>query len=119
MNPDSAPGALPYLLQAVVGGAIGAFFAVLASFIGKRAMKFFPDILLGAGGYLGGVALTPYIPWHINTITYRIGDAVVRATSRHYQYPYRVAFVLAALLPLLYESIRLAMDRRKPASPPR
>jgi hypothetical protein len=118
MNPDTAPSAFPYLLQAVVGGAIGAFIAVLASFFKKRPMKFFPDILLGAGGYLGGVALTPYLPWHLNTITYRIGGAVVRATSRHYQYPYRIAFALAALLPVLYELIRLIVERRKAPQPP-
>ena len=112
MNPDTGPNLLPFLLEAVVGASIGAFIAVLASLRGKRAMKFFPDILLGAAGYLGGVLLTPRLPWHQNTIQYRIGDTVIRSTSRHFQYPYRIGFALAVLLPVIYELIRLVIEKR-------
>lgn len=115
MNPETGPDTLPFLLEAVVGASIGALIAVLASLRGKRKMKFFPDILLGAAGYLAGVALTPRIPWHQNTIQYRIGDTVIRSTSRHIQYPYRIGFALAVLLPVIYELIRYFVERRKVA----
>ncbi|HUA86744.1 MAG TPA: hypothetical protein VMB85_22965 [Bryobacteraceae bacterium] len=112
MNPDSTQNAFPILLEAVVGGAIGAFIAIAASLLGKRAIKFVPDLLLGVAGYLGGVALTPYLPWHLNTIEYRMGNAVIRSTSRHFQYPYRVGFAVAVLLPLIYELVRLFFERK-------
>lgn len=117
MNPDTAPSAFPFLLEAVVGGSIGAFIAVLFSLFGKRAMKFFPDILLGAAGFMGGIFLTPHIPWRLNTVTVQAGNAVIRTTSRHYQYPYRVGFLIAVLLPLIYEGIRFFWERRRPAKP--
>ena len=112
MNPQTAPDSLPYLLEAVVGGAIGAFIAIAASLLGKRALKFSPDLLLGAAGYIAGVALTPHIPWHQNTIQYRVGDAVIRSTTRHIQYPYRVGFLAAVLVPAIYEVIRYFVERR-------
>jgi hypothetical protein len=112
MNPDSAQNAFPILLEAVVGGAIGACIAIAASLLGKRAIKFFPNLLLGVAGYIGGVALTPHIPWHLNTIEYRMGNAVIRSTSRHFQYPYRIGFALAVLLPVIYELIRLFFERK-------
>ena len=115
MNPDNAQNAFPILLEAVVGGAIGAFIAIVASFFGKRAMKFAPGLLLGVAGYIGGVALTPYIPWHLNTIEYRMGNAVIRSTSRHFQYPYRIGFALAVLLPLMFELIRLFFEKKTKA----
>ena len=113
MNPGATPAIPPFLLEAIVGAAIGAFLAVLASWWGKRATKFFQDVLLGAAGYLAGVAITPRIPWHQNTITYRMGDAVIRTTSRHFQYPYRVGFLMAVLFPLVYETIRFFVERKK------
>ena len=117
MNPQTSPDALPLLLEAVVGGSIGALIAIIASRLGKRPIKFFPDLLLGAAGFLGGVALTPYIPWHQNTIQYQIGGTVVRSTSRHFQYPYRIGIAIAVLLPLIYELIRLWIEKKtkKPA----
>ena len=115
MNPET-PNILPYLLEAVVGAAIGAFVAIAFSFVTKRRINFVPDLLLGAAGYLGGVAAVVRIPWHENTIVYRVGNTVVRSTTRHYQYPYRVAFVLAVLLPVLFEVISLMIRRRKPGS---
>lgn len=116
MNPDTAPNAFPLLLEAVVGGSIGAFIAVVASLFGKRAMKFFPGILLGAAGFIAGVYATPHIPWHQNTIQYRMGETVVRSTSRHYQYPYRIGLAIAILLPLIYELIRLLMEKKTKVS---
>jgi hypothetical protein len=118
MNPDTGPSAFPLLLEAVVGGSVGALIAIVAAQFGKRAMKFFPDILLGIAGYIGGIYATPHIPWHQNTITYRIGNTVVRSTTRHYQYPYRIAFVVGALVPLIYELIRFVIEKRAGARTP-
>jgi hypothetical protein len=117
MNPEQSPDAFPFLLEAVVGASIGALIAIIASRFGKRPIKFFPDLLLGAVGYVGGVALTPHIPWHQNTIQYRVGAAVVRATSRHFQYPYRVGFVIAVLAPLLYEVARFFFEKKAQVKP--
>jgi hypothetical protein len=111
MNPDSPPQAFPYLLEAVIGLAIGAWIAVGASYFAKRPMRLLQDMALGIIGYVGGAAGVPYIPWHRNTITYRVGNTVVSTTTRHFQYPLRVAFVLAVLLPALYEFYRLVLKR--------
>jgi len=112
MNPDT-PTVLPYLLEAVVGAAIGTFVALAVSVLRKSPLNFVPDLLLGAIGYIGGAVATSYVPWHQNTITYRVGNTVFRSTMRHYQYPYRVAFALAVLLPLIFEAIRYFAGRRK------
>jgi hypothetical protein len=112
MNPDTGPDPLPYLLEAVVGAAIGAFIAVTAGQLTKRPIRVLPDILLGVAGYLGGAVGTAHIPWRLNTISYRVGNAVIRSTSKHYQYPYRVAFVLAVLLPVVFETIRFLRGRK-------
>ena len=111
MNPDSPPQAMPYLLEAVIGLAIGAWIAVMVSFFTKRPLRLLYDMVLGAVGYVGGAAGTPYIPWHRNTITYRVGNTIVSSTTRHFQYPLRVAFALAVLLPALYELYRLFLKR--------
>jgi hypothetical protein len=111
MNPDSPPQALPYLLEAVIGVAIGAWIAFAASFFSKRPLRLVQGILLGMAGYIAGAVATPLIPWHRNTIVYRSGTTIVSSTTRHFQYPLRVAFALAVLLPALYEFYRLVLKR--------
>lgn len=111
MNPDSPPQALPYLLEAVIGMAIGAWIAFAVSFFSKRPMQLVQDIVLGVAGYVAGAIGTPLVPWHRNTIVYRSGSTIVSSTTRHFQYPLRVAFVLAVLLPALYEFYRLVLKR--------
>ncbi len=102
---------MPYLLEAVIGLAIGAWIAVMASFFTKRPLQLLQDMVLGAIGYAGGAIGTPYIPWHRNTITYRVGNTIINSTTKHFQYPLRVAFALAVLLPALYECYRLFLKR--------
>ncbi len=111
MNPEAPPQALPYLLEAVIGLAIGAWISVMASFFFKKPQKLLQDMLLGVVGYVAGATASPLIPWHRNTITYRVGNTVISSTTRHFQYPLRVAFALAVLLPVAYECYRLVLKR--------
>ena len=96
-----------YLLQGVVGLAIGALIGLLVVLVTKRQGAILPDALLGIIGFVGGAVATARIPWQQNTVTRRVGDAIISTTSRHYQHPYRVALLLAVLLPVLFEVYRL------------
>jgi len=117
MKPEAGPqDALPLLMEAVVGAAIGALVALVVSLVAKRRINIFQDLLLGAGGYIGGVAATPYIPWHRNTITYRVGNTIISSTTRHFQHPYRVAFVTALLLPVVFETVIYFMRKKAGSS---
>jgi hypothetical protein len=90
----------------VVGAAIGAAIGVLASIIGKQAnlgRAFLIDTLLGAVAFAGTRMVFAFGPIHGETITRHVGNAVISTTMKRYQYPNRVAFPLAVLLPLLYE----------------
>jgi hypothetical protein len=111
MNPDAPPQALPYLLEAVIGLAIGVWIAFAVSFFSKRPLKMLQDGILGIIGYVGGATASPLIPWHRNTITYRMGNTIVSSTTRHFQYPLRAALALGILLPALYEIYRLVLKR--------
>jgi hypothetical protein len=65
------------------------------------------DALLGAAGFVGGAVYSAKVPWQLNTVTRKVGDTIVSTTSRHYQYPYRAALLMAVLLPVLWEVVRL------------
>jgi hypothetical protein len=69
------------------------------------------DASLGAVGFVGGFVGSVLMPWPRNTITYKLGDTVVSSTMNSYQHPYRVALVLAVLLPVLREFYRWQRSR--------
>jgi hypothetical protein len=100
-----------YLLEVVVGICAGAIVAALISVVFKRPANFVKDAMLGAIGFIGGVAITPHLPWRINTVTRHVGDAIVTTTSHRFQHPYRIALLLAFLLPIVYELIRMRFGR--------
>ncbi len=100
----------------VVGGAIGAGLAVAFSVLtkeGKLDRSFLIDTILGAVGFAGTRIVIALAPIQSETISRHVGNAIVTTTMRRYQYPNRVAFPLAVLLPLLYE---LFMFKRRKGS---
>jgi hypothetical protein len=98
---------MAYLLEAVVGICIGASIALLVIVVTKRPAKILPDAILGAIGFVGGAVASAKAPWQMNTVTRKVGGAIVSTTVRHYQHPYRVALALAVLFPVLFEIYRL------------
>ncbi len=108
MDPTtSSPDITVYFLEAVVGIAIGAIIGLLTMLVTKRPGLILIDALLGAAGFIGGAVLSARVPWQMNTVTRKVGDAIVSTTTRHYQHPYRAALLLAVLLPVLWEVVRL------------
>jgi hypothetical protein len=55
------------------------------------------------------------MPWPENTIVRHVGDITVTETANHYQHPFGVGYVVAVLLPLLYEILRFRRSRRTPS----
>lgn len=111
MDPSAAsPDAMAYLQQGVVGVCIGAVIGLLVMMVTKRSTLVLLDAILGAVGFVGGAVATARLPYQMNTVTRRVGDAVVSTTVRHYQHPYRVALFLAVLLPILWELYRLKIQ---------
>jgi len=91
---------------AVVGGAIGAGLGVAFCVFTKQSQfdrSVLIDALLGAIGFAGTRIVFALAPIHGETITRHVGNAIVTTTMKRYQYPNRIAFPLAVLLPLLYE----------------
>ncbi len=104
---------------AVVGGAIGAGLGVALCVFAKRSQLdrgVLIDALLGAIGFAGTRIVIALTPIQSETITRHVGNAIVTTTMRRYQYPNRIAFPLAVLLPLLYE---LFMFKRRNLKGPR
>jgi hypothetical protein len=99
---------------AVLGGAIGAGIGVVAALLGKQGRldrAFLIDTLLGSLGFVVSRIVFALLPIHGTTVTYHVGNAVVTSTMNRYQYPNRVAFPVAVLLPLLYEFFLLKKGR--------
>jgi hypothetical protein len=94
-------------LEVLVGASIGAVIGMFVDLVLKRGKRgVLIDALLGIIGFVGGAVATAIVKVPPNTVTYRAGDVVIHTTVRHFQYPYRVAFVFAIMLPLLFEFIR-------------
>jgi hypothetical protein len=105
MLPDSPVITLLFLLgHAIVGMAIGALSGWLTLAVTKTAPKrILIDALIGLISYLVGL-MTCFLPWHQNTISYRLsGGTVVTSTAYYFQYYARVAVIAAIMLPFLYE----------------
>ncbi|MBZ5601382.1 MAG: hypothetical protein LAO79_03665 [Acidobacteriia bacterium] len=103
----SSPDSMAYLLEGVVGIAIGAIIGLLVMMTTKKPTLILLDAILGAVGFVGGAVATARFPYKLNTVSRRVGDAIISTTVRHYQHPYRAALLAAVLLPLIYELCRL------------
>lgn len=114
MLPDSPVITLLFLLgHAIVGMAIGTLSGWLTLAVTKTAPKrILSDALIGLIGYFSGL-MTCFLPWHKNTISYRLsGGTVVTSTANYFQYYERVAVIAAITLPCLYELNRFFRARR-------
>lgn len=114
---DSSRDAFLILLEAVVGMAIGSMIGILVRIFRKQPLTgVMVDGALGALGFVGGAIGSLLIPYKENTTTFRVGDAIVRTTTKRYQHPYQVAFVLAVAAPVLWELFRYFRSRRATVS---
>jgi MFS family permease len=108
------------IILLVLYGMGGAAIGVLSGWIVSLVTKCGPrgigwDALLGFVGFVVGFIGTGLMPWHQNTITYQLdGGGTSTSTANTYQYPERVAVVVAILLPLLFELCRFWRRRTKP-----
>ncbi|MGH9557636.1 MAG: hypothetical protein ACRD30_00245 [Bryobacteraceae bacterium] len=110
----SSGNAWPVFIEAVLGFSIGALIGLLIRMSTRGdLLGVIADAVLGMVGFAGGALATAYMPWKLNTVTYRVGDTIVSTTMRRYQHPYRAAFILAIALPVIYEAIRFALRKRK------
>lgn len=83
MLPDSPVITLIFLLgYALAGMAIGAVSGWLTSAVTKTTPKrILTDALIGLTGCFAGL-MTSFLPWHRNTISYRLsGGTVVTSTA--------------------------------------
>ena len=101
-------------LEAVVGLAIGGVIGIFAAIARKRDLSSaWLDAALGAIGFAGGATAMVYIPWRHTTTTQNVGGMIVSSTIMRYPNPYRVAFALAIILPVICELIRSFLTARK------
>jgi len=98
---------MAYFLEAVVGLSIGGIIGLAVILVTKKTALVLIDALLGAIGFIGGAVATARVPYRMNTVSKRVGDAIISTTVRHYQHPYRIALLAAVLLPVIYELCRL------------
>ena len=106
---------IAFILYALAGMAIGAFGGWLVSFATKCGQQgIVRDAFLGSFGFLAGFFGCMSMPWPRNTVLEHLGGGgMVATTMNRYQHPYRVAIVVAVLLPLLHELYRLKRARAK------
>jgi hypothetical protein len=103
--------ALPGLLT--FGGLVGISTGAIVHLLSTRATHrpanlrvFLIDCVLGAVAFLSGVAAVLFIPTPAHTQTRKVGEVVIRETTRRFQHPYLVALALAILVPLAVEVLR-------------
>lgn len=114
---DLSQAAWPIFLEAVVGLAIGSLIGILVRIIRRQPLTgVIIDGVLGAVGFVGGAIGSLLIPYKENTVTIRVGGAIVRTTTKRYQHPYQAAFLLAIAAPVLWELFRYFRSRRATAS---
>jgi hypothetical protein len=115
MVPDSPILVIIFLcLDAIKGMVIGALSGWITSLATKcRPRRVWVDSLLGSIGFIGGFTGAIYMPWHQNTITYKLsGGITVTSTMDSYQHPGLVATAGAIALPILYELYRWMRARK-------
>jgi hypothetical protein len=90
-------------LYALAGALIGMLSGWLTALARRSRCRLMVDAVLGWAGFLLGLVVVLSVPWQ-NTISYELsgGTKVISTTSR-YQHPWRVATVVAATLPLIFE----------------
>jgi hypothetical protein len=103
------------LLYCASGLAIGAACGRLVSFASRsHRSKTLHDSSLGLLGFWIGFFGAIYMPWHENTVTERLAVGGIETTTMNsYQHPVRIAIVVAALLPILYEIYRFRRARKQ------
>jgi hypothetical protein len=100
-------------LEGVVGLATGGVIGMFVAITRKRELKTaWLDGLLGAIGFIGGSIGMALAPWRATSETKNIGGMIVKSTVMRYPHPYRVAFALAILLPMLCELIWRTRGRK-------
>ncbi len=101
-----------WVLAGMVIGALGGLLVSLATKCGQQGI--IKDAFLGSFGFLVGFLGCVSMPWPRNTIVEQLeGGGTVTTTLNIYQHPYRVAIVVAVLLPLLHELYRSKRARTK------
>ena len=117
MLPASPIITLIFLIgHAILAGVIGLVSGWLThAFTKTGSRRLLADALIGILGYFAGVS-TCFLPWHKNTISYRLsGGTLVTSTANYFQYYERVAVIVAVILPCLFELIRFFRARRSTA----
>ena len=107
------------IIDALKGMAIGAFSGWVASLVTRcKPRRVWRDSLLGSFGFIGSFFGAIFMPWHENTITYKLSSGVtVTSTMNSYQHPERVAIAVAVILPALYELYRWMRARKSHERP--
>jgi hypothetical protein len=100
-----------WTLAGMLLGALSGWLILLATKCGRQGLV--RDAMLGSFGFLAGFLGCVFMPWPRNTIWEHLqGGGTVATTMIRYQHPYRVALVMAVLLPLLHELYRLKLMRK-------
>jgi hypothetical protein len=102
---------LYWCMGLLVGAALGAVTSVLLT-KNLRWRGIFKDGLAGSIGFLAGIAGVSLIPTPPHTVMYISNGNVETTTTFRYQHPLPVAFVVAALLPILRELYLFWRSRR-------
>jgi hypothetical protein len=114
---DPQQAAWPIFLEAIVGLAIGSMIGILVRILRQQPLTgVLIDGALGAIGFVGGAIGALMFPYKENTATFKVGEAIVRTTTKRYQHPYQVAFLLAVAIPALWEIFRYFRTRRATVS---
>jgi hypothetical protein len=107
------------LIYALAGALIGVLSGWLSALTLGSRCRWTADAALGATGFLLGGVITISMPWHINTISFMLSGGIkVTSTMNSYQYPERVAVVVAVILPMIYEIWRKRRGGRLAESAP-
>jgi hypothetical protein len=73
-----------------------------------------PDALAGSVGLVGALIVIGLLPWPRNTIAYNLPSGVhVTSTMNMYQYPLRIAYTAAFILPFLLELDRFRLSGKQ------
>jgi hypothetical protein len=100
-------GIIFFIIYMIFAAILGATAGLLTRLVLRQALLgSIWDALIGASGFAVGFLLCIIVPWPENTITYYVGETRVHSTMNAFQYPFRVAYTLAAILPVLCGFVR-------------
>lgn len=100
-------------IEAVVGICVGAVIGMFAAIARKRPLTTaWLNALLGAIGFVGGAVGSTLAPWRASSHTENRGGMIITSTVMRYPHPYRIAFALAIVLPIIVELIRSARTKK-------